>query len=154
MVLTMGYLLRWQAEAAGTLLARTLEAGDWCQWNIKVITWVIGTWCSDWTGMLYTSRGIVTTCLLTLMLHLAWGYTRPTGALPDFCEVGTLDWCQDSSWQHQLFFIGIFLLSFQGKALKCSLDGILHIRFQNSQLTYVFQTLKDAWTSPWYRLHC
>lgn len=40
--------------------------------------------------MLYTSRGTVTTCLLTLMLHIAWGYIRLKNLREtDSHEVGT-----------------------------------------------------------------
>lgn len=153
MVLTMGNLLRWQAEAAGTLLARTLEAGDWCRWNIKVITWVIGTWCNDWTGMLYTSRGIITACLLTdVTLSLRLHQAKESAAR--FLRGGNTRLVPGQQLTTSAFLIGIFLLSFQGKALKYSLDGIFGIRFQNSQLTHVSQTVKDAWTPPWYRLHC
>lgn len=133
-----------------------MDVGSWwlvCQWNINIIARVVGMLRNDWAGMLYTSRGTVTTCLLTLMLHIAWGHIRLKSTQTDSREVGTLHWCQDNSWQCQLFFIGISLPLFQGKASKCSLDGILGIRFQDSQLTNVFQILRDAWILPWYGLH-
>lgn len=104
--------------------------------------------------MLYTSRGTVTTCLLTLMLHMAWGYMRLKSTQALVRWGGRLGWCQDNSWQCQLFLGGISLPLFQGKASKCSLDGILSIRFQDSWLTHIFQILRDTWISPWYRLHC